>query len=82
MFTNYILLVIKPTQLRAVVFRNAFHPKFNMHASTGFSICKGVVLGLMTARKLTNFYKLTYYTGLRRLVGWARRQKEFKQYCP
>jgi hypothetical protein len=82
MFANYILLVIKPPKLRAVVFRNAFRPKFNTHASTGFSICKGVALRLTTARKPTDFCRLIYYTGLRRLGGWARPQKGFKQYCP
>jgi hypothetical protein len=63
------LLVIKPPKLRAVVFRNAFRPKFNTHASTRFSICKGVALRLTMARKLTSFYRLIYYTGLRRWLG-------------
>ena len=72
------LLVIKQLKLRAVVFRNAFRPKFNTHASTGFSICKGVALRLTTARKPTDFCRLIYYTGLRRLGGWARPQKGFK----
>jgi hypothetical protein len=61
------LLVIKLPKLRAVVFRNAFRPKFSTHASTGFSICKGVALRLMIARKPTDFCRLIYYTGLRRL---------------
>jgi hypothetical protein len=61
------LLVIKPAKLRVVVFRNAFRLKFNTHASTRFSICKGVALRLMTARKPTDFCRLIYYTGLRRL---------------
>jgi hypothetical protein len=59
------LLVIKLSKLRAVVFRNAFCLKFNIYVSTRFSICKGVVLRLTTARKLTDFYRLIYYTGLR-----------------
>jgi hypothetical protein len=61
------LLIIKPLKLKAVVFRNAFRPKFNTHASTGFSICKEVVLRLTTARKPTDFCRLIYYTGLKRL---------------
>jgi hypothetical protein len=60
-------LVIKPPKLRAVIFRNTFRPKFNTHASTGFSIYKGVVLRLITARKPTDFCRLIYYTGLRHL---------------
>jgi hypothetical protein len=36
MFANYMLLVIKLPKLRAVVFRNAFRPKFNTHASKAY----------------------------------------------
>jgi hypothetical protein len=57
---------------QTLVFRNAFRPKFNTHASTGLSICKGVALRLTTVRKPTNFYRLIYYTGLRRLAGWGK----------
>ena len=63
------LLVVKPAKLRAVGLRNAFRPKFNTHASTGFSICKGVALRLATVGKPTDSYRLIYYTGLRRLGG-------------
>jgi hypothetical protein len=69
-------------KLRAIEFRNAFCPKFNTHVSTGFSICKEVALRLTTASKPTDFYRLIYCTGLRRLGGWARSQKGFKQYYP
>jgi hypothetical protein len=74
------LLVVKPAELRAVGLRNAFRPKFNMHVFTGSSICKGVVLRFVIAKKLTGFYRLIYCTGLRHLAGWARRQKGSKQY--
>jgi hypothetical protein len=67
------LLVLKPAKLEALGLKNAFHPKFNMHAFTGFSICKGVVLRLIIARKLTGFYRLIYYTGWRHSGGWAKR---------
>jgi hypothetical protein len=73
------LLVAKPAKLRAVGLRNAFRLKFNMHVFTGFSICKGLVLRFAMAKILTSFYRLIYYTGLRHLGGWARRQKGFKQ---
>ena len=63
------LLGVKPGKLRVVVFRNTFRLKFNTHASTGFNICKGVVLRFTMARKLTGFCRLIYYTGLRRLGG-------------
>jgi hypothetical protein len=63
------LLGVKPAKLRAAGLRNAFRPKFNMHAFTGSSICKGVVLRFAMAKKLTGFYRLIYYTGLRRLGG-------------
>jgi hypothetical protein len=76
------LLVVKPAKLRAVGLRNAFRAKSNMHAFTGSNICKGVVIRLSIARKLTGFCKLTYCTGLRHLGGWARCRKGFKQYCP
>jgi hypothetical protein len=66
---NYILLVIKLPKLRVVVFRNAFRLKFNTHASTRFSIYKGVALRLTTARKSTDFCRLIYYTSLRHLGG-------------
>ncbi len=79
---NYILLVIKLPKLRAVIFRNTFRPKFNIYASTGFNIYKGAVLRFTMVRKPTDFYRLIYCTGLRRLGGWVRRQKGFKQYCP
>jgi hypothetical protein len=46
------------------------------------SIYKGVVLRFTMARKLTGFCRLIYCTGLRRLGGWAKRQKAFKQFCP
>jgi hypothetical protein len=64
---DYILLVIKLPKLRAVTFKNAFYLKFNMHAFTRFSICKGVAFRLTTAQKLTSFCRLIYYTSLRRL---------------
>jgi hypothetical protein len=63
------LLVVKPAKLRAVVFRNAFRLKFNTRASTRFSICKGVVLRFTMAGKFTDFWRLIYYSGLRRLDG-------------
>ncbi len=63
------VLVFKPAKFRAVVFRNVFRLKFNTHASTGFSICKGVVLRPTMARKPTDFCKLIYCTGLRHLAG-------------
>jgi hypothetical protein len=66
------LLVVKLAKLRAVVFRNAFRPKFNTHASTRFSICKGVVLRFVIAKNLTGFCRLIYCTGLKRLAGWGR----------
>lgn len=70
---KYILLVVKPVTLRVVRLRNAFRLKFNTYASTRSSICKGVVLRFAIVRKLTGFCRLIYYTGLRRLSGWARR---------
>ena len=82
MFADCMLLVIEPPKLRAVVFKNTFRPKFNTHASTGFSICKGVVLRFLIAKKLTGFCRLIYCTGLKRLAGWGRLQRGFKQYCP
>jgi hypothetical protein len=66
------LLIVKLAKLRAVGLRNAFRPKFNMHAFIRFSICKGVVLRFAMAKKLTGFCKLIYYTSLRRLAGWGR----------
>jgi hypothetical protein len=66
------LLVVKPAKLRVVVFRNAFYLKFNTYTSTRFSICKGVVLRFLIAKKLTGFYRLIYYTGLKRLAGLGR----------
>jgi hypothetical protein len=74
------LLVVKPAKLRAVELRNAFHPKFNMHAFTGSSIYRGGVLRFVIAKKLTGFCRPIYYTGLRRLAGWGRLQRGFKQY--
>jgi hypothetical protein len=53
------LLVVKLAKLRVVGLRNAFRPKFNIHAFTRFSIYKGV-------------YKLIYYTSLRHLGKWVR----------
>jgi hypothetical protein len=76
------LLAVKPAKLRIVGLRNAFCPKFNMYAFTGSSICKGVVLRFVMAKKLTGFCRLIYCTGLRHLGGWARRQKGSKQYYP
>jgi hypothetical protein len=63
------LLVVKPAKLKAVRLRNAFHPKFNIHAFTRSSICKGVVPRFTIARKPTDFCRLIYYTSLRRLDG-------------
>jgi hypothetical protein len=60
------LLGVKLAKLRVVGSRNTFRPKFNMYAFIGSSICKGVVLRLMMAGKLTSFCRLIYYTGLRR----------------
>jgi hypothetical protein len=66
------LLVVKLAKLRVVGLRNAFRPKFNIHAFTRFSIYKGVVLKFTIAIKLTGFYKLIYYTSLRHLGKWVR----------
>ena len=52
------LLGVKPAKLRAVGLRDVFRPKFNMHAFTGSSIYKGVVLRFTIVRKLTSFYRL------------------------
>ena len=82
MFANCRLLGVKSANLRAVGLRDVFRPKFNMHAFTGSIICKGVALRFTMARKLTGFCRLIYYTGLRRLAGWGRLQRGFKQYCP
>jgi hypothetical protein len=64
-----VLLVVKLAKLRVVGLRNFSHPKFNMHAFTRSSICKGVVPKFTMARKPTDFCRLIYYTGLRRLGG-------------
>jgi hypothetical protein len=61
------LLGVKPAKLRVVGLRNASRLKFNIHAFTGSSICKGVVLRFTMARKFTGFYRLIYCTGLRPL---------------
>lgn len=61
------LLVVKSVRLRAVILRNAFCLKFNIHVFTRFSICKGVALKFTIARKLTGFYRLIYCTSLRHL---------------
>jgi hypothetical protein len=61
------LLVVKPAKLRVVGLRNAFYPKFNIYAFTRSSIYKRVVLRFIIVRKLTGFYRLIYYTSLRRL---------------
>jgi hypothetical protein len=66
------LLGVKPAKLKAVGLRNASRLKFNIHAFTGSSICKEVVLRRIITRKLTSFCRIIYYTGLRRLGGWAR----------
>jgi hypothetical protein len=66
------LLAVKPAKLRIVGLRNASRLKFNMHAFTGSSICKGVVLMFVMAKKLTSFCRLIYCTGSRRLAGWGR----------
>jgi hypothetical protein len=63
------LLVVKPAKLRTIGLRNAFRPKFNIHAFTRSSICKRGVLRFVIAKKLTAFCRLIYYTGLRRLAG-------------
>jgi hypothetical protein len=65
---KYILLVVKAAKLRVVGLRNAFRLKFNIHAFTRSSICKGGVLRFVITKKLTGFYKLIYYTSLRRLA--------------
>ena len=78
MFANCMLLGVKPAKLRAVGLRDVFCPKFNIYAFTRSSIYKGVALRFATTRKLTGFCRLIYYTGLRRLGGWVRRQKGFK----
>jgi hypothetical protein len=59
------LLGVTPAKLRAVGLRTASRPKFNMHAFTGSSICKGVVLRFTIARKFTGFCRLIYCIGLR-----------------
>ena len=82
MFANCRLLGVKPAKLRAVGLRDVFRLKFNMHAFTGSNICKGVTLRFTIARKLTGFCRLIYCTGLRRLAGWGKLQREFKQYYP
>ena len=66
---KYMLLVVKLAKLRVVGLRNAFCLKFNIHAFTRSSICKGGVLRFIIAKKLTGFYRLIYYTSLRRLAG-------------
>jgi hypothetical protein len=63
------LLAVKPAKLRIVGLRNAFRPKFNIHAFTRSSICKGVVLRFVMAKKLTGFFRLIYCTSLRHLGG-------------
>jgi hypothetical protein len=63
------LLVLKLAKLTAVVYRNTFRRKFSTHVFTGSSICNGVALRLLMARKPTGFYRLIYCTGLRRLGG-------------
>jgi hypothetical protein len=67
------LLVVKLTKLRIIGLRNTFCLKFNMYASTGSNIYKGVVLRFTIVIKFTGFYRLIYYTSLRYLGGWARR---------
>jgi len=62
------LLVVKATKLKAVGLRNAFRPKFNMYAFTRSSIYKGGVSRFVITKKLTDFYKLIYYTSLRYLA--------------
>jgi hypothetical protein len=62
-------LVVKLAKLRVVRLRNAFHLKFNIYAFTRSSIYKGVVPRFTIARKPTDFYRLIYYTSLRRLGG-------------
>jgi hypothetical protein len=74
------LLVVKPAKLRVVISRNAFCLKFNTHASTGVSTCKGVILGFIIVKEFTGFCRLIYCTGSRPLAGWGRLQKGFKQY--
>jgi hypothetical protein len=76
------LLVVKTAKLRVVVSRHIFRLKFNTHAFTGSSICNEVVVMFAMAKKLTGFCRLIYYTGSRRLGGWARPQTGFKRYYP
>ncbi len=66
------LLVLKPTKLRAIVSRNIFRLKFNTHVFIRFSISNGVGLRLLMARKPTGFYRLIYCTGSRHWGGWVR----------
>ena len=61
------LLGAKLAKLRVVRLRNVSYPKFNIHAFTRSSIYKGVVLRFTITRKFTSFYRLIYYTDLRRL---------------
>jgi hypothetical protein len=61
------LLIVKLAKLRAVGLRNVFRPKFNIYVFTRSSICKGVVLRFIISRKLTGFYRLIYFTGLKHL---------------
>jgi hypothetical protein len=67
-----ILLGVKLAKLRVVGLRNASYLKFNIYAFTRSSICKGVVLRFIIARKPTDFCRLIYYTSLRHLGGWVR----------
>jgi len=60
-------LVVKLAKLRITRLRNTFYSKFNIYAFTRSSIYKRVVLRLIIARKFTGFYRLIYYTSLRRL---------------
>jgi hypothetical protein len=81
-FADCVLLIAKQVKLRAIVFKNASHLRFNTDASTGSSICNVVVLKLSTMKKSINFCRRISSTGLRRLAGWGRFQRVFKQYYP
>jgi hypothetical protein len=76
------LLGVKLAKLRVIGLRDVFRLKFNMYTFTGSIICKGVALRFTIVRKLTGFCRLICSTSLRRLAGWGKLQREFKQYYP
>ena len=69
------LLGVKPAKSRVVGLRSASRPKFNMHAFTGSSICKGVVLRFTMARKFTRFLQAHLLHWLE-VLGWMGKTPE------